>query len=64
MKENGVPEHGDGKENHPPHPEPPPRLFERLASIPGYTWDRNVRPFHSVSADDTATLYMIAYTIL
>ena len=32
-----------------PDIQPPPRLFERLALIPGYTWDRNIRPFHSVS---------------
>ena len=28
---------------------PPPRLFERLAQIPGFTWDQTIRPFHSVS---------------
>ena len=28
---------------------PPPRLFERLAKIPGFTWDPSIRPFHSVS---------------
>ena len=28
---------------------PPPRLYERLAQIPGYTWDHDTEPFHSVS---------------
>ena len=27
----------------------PPRLFERLAHISGYTWDQSLEPFHSVS---------------
>lgn len=26
---------------------PPPRLFERLRQIPGYTWDDTKQPFHS-----------------
>jgi hypothetical protein len=30
-------------------PLPPARLFERLAQIPGYTWDQSIEPFHSVS---------------
>jgi len=30
-------------------PVPPPHLFERLAQIPGYTWDHDIDPFHSVS---------------
>lgn len=25
-----------------------PRIFDRLAQIPGYIWDRSVEPFHSV----------------
>ena len=25
-------------------PLPPARLFERLAQVPGYTWDQTVRP--------------------
>ena len=29
-------------------PIPPPRLFERLAQIRGYTWDQTIQPFHSV----------------
>ncbi|KAH8695518.1 putative sensor histidine kinase/response regulator [Talaromyces proteolyticus] len=28
-------------------PLPPARLFERLASIPGYIWDPSIEPFHS-----------------
>lgn len=32
-----------------PLPVPPSRLFERLAQIPGYTWDQSIEPFHSVS---------------
>ncbi|KAI9875826.1 MAG: hypothetical protein M1830_007946 [Pleopsidium flavum] len=28
-------------------PVPPPRLFERLAQIAGYTWDQSIEPFHS-----------------
>lgn len=28
-------------------PLPPARLFERLAQIPGYTWDQSFEPFHS-----------------
>lgn len=28
-------------------PLPPARLFERLAQIPGYTWDLSSEPFHS-----------------
>lgn len=27
---------------------PPKHLYERLAQIPGYTWDQSIRPFHSV----------------
>jgi hypothetical protein len=26
---------------------PPPRLFERLRQITGYTWDESKAPFHS-----------------
>lgn len=26
-----------------------PRIFDRLAQIPGYTWDRSAEPYHSVS---------------
>jgi hypothetical protein len=29
---------------------PPSRLFERLAQIPGYTWDQSIKPYHSVSS--------------
>ncbi|KAL9106884.1 MAG: hypothetical protein Q9227_008132 [Pyrenula ochraceoflavens] len=28
-------------------PLPPARLFERLAQIPGYTWDQSIEPAHS-----------------
>lgn len=28
-------------------PVPPTRLFERLALLPGYTWDQSIEPFHS-----------------
>ncbi|PIG81514.1 sensor histidine kinase/response regulator [Aspergillus arachidicola] len=28
-------------------PLPPTRLFERLAQLPGYTWDQSIEPFHS-----------------
>ncbi|KAL1969582.1 hypothetical protein VTN77DRAFT_8135 [Rasamsonia byssochlamydoides] len=28
-------------------PLPPARLFERLALLPGYTWDQTIEPFHS-----------------
>ncbi|KAH8424071.1 putative sensor histidine kinase/response regulator [Aspergillus melleus] len=28
-------------------PLPPARLFERLAHLPGYTWDQSIEPFHS-----------------
>ncbi|MCJ1398047.1 hypothetical protein MMC11_001244 [Xylographa trunciseda] len=28
-------------------PLPPPRLYERLAHISGYTWDQSLEPFHS-----------------
>lgn len=28
-------------------PRPPPRLFERLSQLPGFTWDQSVEPFHS-----------------
>lgn len=27
--------------------DPPPRIFERLAQIAGYTWDDSKEPFHS-----------------
>ena len=37
-----------------------PRIFERLAQIPGYVWDRSVEPFHSVC---TAVLLQV-YTVL
>ena len=30
-------------------PSPPPRLFDRLAQLSGYTWDQSIEPFHSVS---------------
>ncbi len=29
---------------------PPPYLFERLAQLPGYTWETHLPPFHSVGA--------------
>jgi hypothetical protein len=29
------------------HLEPPPRLFERLRQIVGYTWDESREPLHS-----------------
>ena len=29
-------------------PSPPPYLFERLAQLPGYTWETHLQPFHSV----------------
>jgi hypothetical protein len=29
------------------HLNPPPRLFERLRQIKGYTWDEERDPFHS-----------------
>lgn len=28
---------------------PPPRLYERLTQLGGYTWDQSIQPFHSVS---------------
>lgn len=28
-------------------PLPPARLFERLARLPGYSWDQTIEPFHS-----------------
>lgn len=28
-------------------PPPPPRLYERLRQIAGYTWDESKSPFHS-----------------
>ncbi|KAL2863641.1 putative sensor histidine kinase/response regulator [Aspergillus lucknowensis] len=28
-------------------PIPPARLFQRLAQLPGYTWDQSTEPFHS-----------------
>ena len=31
--------------------QPPPRLYERLAQLSGYTWDQSIQPFHSVSED-------------
>jgi len=30
-------------------PVPPTRLFERLATVRGYTWDPAQQPFHSVN---------------
>ncbi|CAF9914274.1 MAG: hypothetical protein ALECFALPRED_009513 [Alectoria fallacina] len=27
--------------------QPPPRLYERLAQLSGYTWDQSIQPFHS-----------------
>lgn len=27
---------------------PPPRLYERLAQLSGYTWDPSITPLHSV----------------
>lgn len=40
----------DGEGGQPTLPTPPPSLFERLAQLPGYTWETNLRPFHSVGA--------------
>ncbi|KAH0542799.1 hypothetical protein FGG08_002847 [Glutinoglossum americanum] len=37
----------DGNSNVEEYPSPPPRLFERLAQIPGYTWDETHTPLHS-----------------
>lgn len=31
--------------------EPPPRLLERLRTIPGYTWDEEAPYFHSAYGD-------------
>ena len=42
MSGNECDEIGDEK------PLPPPRLYERLAHITGYTWDQSLEPFHSV----------------
>ena len=38
------------EENTPALPTPPPQLFERLAQLPGYTWETHLNPFHSVGA--------------
>lgn len=27
--------------------DPPPRIFDRLSQIAGYTWDESKEPFHS-----------------
>lgn len=27
--------------------DPPPRLYERLRQIAGYSWDESIPPFHS-----------------
>jgi len=32
------------------HLSAPPRLFERLAQISGFTWDQSTEAFHSVSS--------------
>ena len=37
-------------------PSPPSRLFERLAQIPGYTWDQSIKPYHSVSTQQQLLL--------
>jgi hypothetical protein len=29
------------------HLSPPPRLFERLRQVAGYTWDESKKPVHS-----------------
>ncbi|MCJ1382478.1 hypothetical protein MMC17_005591 [Xylographa soralifera] len=39
-----VNEHDEEGEDKPVHP---PRLYERLAHISGYTWDQSFEPFHS-----------------
>ena len=46
-------DHGGGAQN---LPAPPPRLFERLAQLSGYTWDQSTQPFHSVGSP----LYMFS----
>jgi hypothetical protein len=28
-------------------PDLPPRLFERLRQINGYTWDESIKPYHT-----------------
>ena len=33
--------------------QPPPRLYERLAQLGGYTWDQSIQPYHSVREDET-----------
>ena len=32
--------------------QPPPRLYERLAQLSGYTWDQTIQPYHSVREDE------------
>lgn len=43
MKDTDVSEEGQALQ-------PPPRLFERLAQLSGYTWDQSLQPFHSVGS--------------
>lgn len=40
--------------------QPPRRLYERLAQIPGFTWDRSIQPFHSVRTHEARQFRMSA----
>lgn len=44
-------------------PSPPLRLFDRLAQLPGYTWDQSIEPFHSVSIYLLIILHQIMLTM-
>ena len=38
--------------------QPPPRLYERLAQLSGYTWDQSIQPFHSVREDQHCSRHL------
>ena len=53
-----VNEHDEAGED---QPVPPPRLYERLAHILGYTWDQSLEPFHSVSPTKMLRLAIVKH---
>jgi hypothetical protein len=44
-------------------PLPPTRLFERLAQVPGYTWDQTVHLTGSVACIEPALTFGTVYTV-
>lgn len=43
---------------------PPPRLFERLAQLSGYTWDQSTPPYHSVRGTLSNVLCLLCILLI